>query len=66
MDRLQTVEVQVGVLKYGNHDLGEARRSVDTYQAPWEEVSMSPKKDTQKSAKSTIATSKKFKGFTDE
>jgi len=66
MDRLQTVEVQVGVLKYGNHDLGEARRSVDTYQAPWEEVSMSPKKDTQKSAKSTTATSKKFKGFTDE
>jgi hypothetical protein len=27
---------------------------------------MSPKKDTQKSAKSTTATSKKFKGFTDE
>ena len=27
---------------------------------------MSPKKDTQKSAKSTIATSKKFKGFTPE
>src|SRR5204863_328346 len=28
--------------------------------------SMSPKKDTQKSAKSTAATNKKFKGFTDE
>ena len=27
---------------------------------------MSPKKDTQKSAKSTTATGKKFKGFTDE
>jgi phage-related minor tail protein len=27
---------------------------------------VSPKKDTQKSAKSTIATSKKSKGFTDE
>ena len=27
---------------------------------------MSPKKDTQKSAKSTAATNKKFKGFTDE
>jgi uncharacterized protein YdhG (YjbR/CyaY superfamily) len=27
---------------------------------------MSPKKDTQKSAKSTTAVSKKFKGFTDE
>jgi len=27
---------------------------------------MSPKKDTQKSAKSTTATKKKFKGFTDE
>jgi len=27
---------------------------------------MSPKKDTQKSAKSTSATNKKFKGFTDE
>src|SRR5438067_4041652 len=27
---------------------------------------MSPKKDTQKSAKSTTATNKKFKGFTDE
>src|SRR2546422_8793453 len=31
-----------------------------------EEVSMSPTKDTQKSAKSTTATNKKFKGFTDE
>jgi uncharacterized protein YdhG (YjbR/CyaY superfamily) len=30
------------------------------------EVSMSPKKDTQKSATSTTATSKKSKGFTDE
>src|SRR2546422_11480325 len=27
---------------------------------------MSPKQDTQKSAKSTAATNKKFKGFTDE
>jgi len=27
---------------------------------------MSPKKDTQKSAKSTAATNKKFKGFTDD
>jgi len=32
----------------------------------FEEVSMSPKKDTQKSAKSTAATNKKFKGFTDD
>ena len=31
-----------------------------------EEVSMSPKKDTQKSAKSTTVNNKKFKGFTDE
>jgi uncharacterized protein YdhG (YjbR/CyaY superfamily) len=31
-----------------------------------EEVSMSPKKDTQKSAKSTTASNKKSKGFTDE
>src|SRR5262249_7190254 len=31
-----------------------------------EEVSMSPKKDTQKSAKSTTAINKKSKGFTDE
>src|SRR5262249_42197131 len=31
-----------------------------------EEVSMSPKKDTQKCAKSTTAINKKFKGFTDE
>jgi hypothetical protein len=31
-----------------------------------EEVSMSPKKDTQKSAKSTTAIKEKFKGFTDE
>ncbi|HET6203822.1 MAG TPA: DUF1801 domain-containing protein [Planctomycetota bacterium] len=30
------------------------------------EVSMSPKKDTQKPAKSTAATSEKFEGFTDE
>src|SRR2546428_2184232 len=30
------------------------------------EVSMSPKKDTQKSAKSTTAINKKFMGFTDE
>src|SRR5437867_6069736 len=30
------------------------------------EVSMSPKKDTQQSAKSTTAVNKKFKGFTDE
>src|SRR5438046_2978557 len=66
MERLQTVEVRVGVLKYGNHDLGEEKLSVNTNQSPWEEVSMSPKKDTQKSAKSTTATSKKFKGFTDE
>src|SRR6266511_148816 len=33
---------------------------------PAQEVSMSPKKDTQKSAKSTTAIDKKSKGFTDE
>jgi len=32
----------------------------------YEEVSMSPKKETQKSAKSTTAINKKVKGFTDE
>jgi uncharacterized protein YdhG (YjbR/CyaY superfamily) len=32
----------------------------------FKEASMSPKKDTQKSAKSTTATDKKSKGFTDE
>ena len=32
----------------------------------YEEVSMSPKKDTQKSAKSNTAIDKKFEGFTDE
>jgi uncharacterized protein YdhG (YjbR/CyaY superfamily) len=32
----------------------------------YEEVSMSPKKDTQKSGKGTTATNKKSKGFTDE
>src|SRR5262249_46131937 len=31
-----------------------------------EDVSMSPRKDTQKSATSSAATGKKFKGFTDE
>src|SRR2546430_4310381 len=35
--------------------------------ASWfEDASMSPKKGTQKSAKSTTAIGKKFKGFTDE
>src|SRR5439155_1838277 len=35
--------------------------------ASWfEDASMSPKKATQKSAKSTTAIGKKFKGFTDE
>src|SRR5215211_3766455 len=33
---------------------------------PAQEVSMSPRKDTQKSAKSTTAINKKSKGFTDE
>jgi uncharacterized protein YdhG (YjbR/CyaY superfamily) len=32
----------------------------------YEEVSMSPKKDTQKSARSTAATNKKSKGWTDD
>ena len=32
----------------------------------YKEVSMSPKRETQKSAKSTTAINKKFKGFTDE
>jgi uncharacterized protein YdhG (YjbR/CyaY superfamily) len=36
------------------------------FELEYEEVSMSPKQDTRKSAKSTTATDKKFKGFTAE
>jgi len=42
----------------------ETKRGLKRPSAP--PVSMSPKKDTQKSAKSTTAINKKFKGFTDE
>src|SRR5881227_2677527 len=43
---------------------GGSRPSIDPSQ--YEEVSISPKKDTQKSAKSTTAIKKKSNGFTDE
>src|SRR5512136_633160 len=38
----------------------------DPEKSKFKEVSMSPKKDTQKSAKSTTAINQKSKGFTDE
>ena len=44
----------------------ETKRLVWTRNIHHEEVSMSPKKETQESAKSTTATNKKSTGFTDE
>src|SRR2546425_4253773 len=56
----------MSILKYGSHHLGWLKTCFNDNQSLLVEVSMSPTKDTRKSAKSTTATNKKFKGFTDE
>ena len=46
--------------------LGGSKLCFNDNPSLFEEVFMSPKKDTQESAKRTTVTDKKFKGFTDE
>src|SRR4030065_301910 len=60
---------QVGAQRNPNATCGvmnALRPSFWTAQSLFTEVSMSPKKDTQKSAKSATASNKESKGFTEE
>jgi uncharacterized protein YdhG (YjbR/CyaY superfamily) len=57
---------ELGRLEWATEALWHSNCGEVSNPSQYDEVSMSPKKDTRKPAKSTTAIGKKFKGFTDE